>query len=710
MLTKQKDGSFPEADENVRAAAQSSLAEINARLRTTEIGLALFSGVSLGSILLLAALGLAITYGLMGIINMAHGEFLMIGAYATYVVQGIFRSHFPGAFDWYVVAALPVAFAVTAAIGMALERGVLRWLYGRPLETLLTTWGVSLLLIQASRMIFGAQNVEVENPSWLSGGIVFGGGYVLPFNRMVIVLFALTVLAAVWLVINRTRMGLFVRGVTQNRAMASCTGVPTNRVDMLTFGLGSGVAGLGGVALSQIGNVGPDLGQSYIVDSFMVVVLGGVGQLAGTVIAAFGLGSIAKFLEPWSGAVLAKIMVLDLHHPLHPETSSRAVRVEGAECRGMTRLFPLQAWTAIFAVTAVLLVVIPVLHLAVPESSAFHVSSFWITLLGKFMCYAVVALAMDLIWGYTGILSLGQGLFFALGGYAFGMYLMRQIGRDGVYQSDLPDFMVFLDWKELPWYWMLSDSFVWTMILVVAVPGLIAFVFGFFAFRSRIKGVYFSIITQALTYAAMLAFFRNDMGFGGNNGFTDFKRVLGFPITAPGTRTALYVLSGLVLLASLLLARWVVASKLGRVLTAIRDQESRLMFLGYRTLYFKLFIWTLAAVMSGVAGALYVPQVGIINPGEMSPANSIEIAIWAAVGGRGTLFGPILGAFAVNGAKTWFTVAYPELWLYFLGLLFVLVTLLLPRGLMGLAASLRLRRSPTSRETAVGGEAQEARS
>jgi urea transport system permease protein len=310
MLTRQKDGSYDEPDEGVRAAAQASLAEINARLRTTEIGAAMFSGLSLGSILLLAALGLAITYGLMGIINMAHGEFLMIGAYTTYVVQGLFRSHLPAAFDWYVVAALPAAFFVTAAIGMALERGVLRWLYGRPLETLLTTWGVSLLLIQAARTLFGAQNVEVENPGWLSGGIALAGGTVLPFNRIVIVLFALAVLAAVWLIINRTKMGLYVRGVTQNRAMASCTGVPTNRVDMLTFGLGSGVAGLGGVALSQIGNVGPDLGQSYIVDSFMVVVLGGVGQLAGTVIAAFGLGSIAKFLEPWSGAVLAKITVL----------------------------------------------------------------------------------------------------------------------------------------------------------------------------------------------------------------------------------------------------------------------------------------------------------------------------------------------------------------------------------------------------------------
>jgi urea transport system permease protein len=376
----------------------------------------------------------------------------------------------------------------------------------------------------------------------------------------------------------------------------------------------------------------------------------------------------------------------------------------------MTRLFPLPVWSAIFAVAALLLVVLPVLHLALPPDHALHVSSFWITLVGKFMCYAVVALAMDLIWGYTGILSLGQGLFFALGGYVFGMYLMRQIGRDGVYQSDLPDFMVFLDWKEFPWYWALSDSFAWTLLLVVLVPGLVAFVFGFFAFRSRIKGVYFSIITQALTFAAMLAFFRNDMGFGGNNGFTDFKRILGFPITAPETRTALYVLSGLLLLGALVLARWIVTSKFGRVLTAIRDQESRLMFLGYRTVSYKLAIWTLAAVLSGLAGALYVPQVGIINPSEMSPANSIEIAIWAAVGGRGTLFGPILGAFAVNGAKTWFTVAYPELWLYFLGALFVGVTLLLPRGLMGLADALRGRftRRATQSDALEGG-AQEAR-
>ncbi|WP_028311034.1 urea ABC transporter permease subunit UrtB [Derxia gummosa] len=309
LLEKSGD-SYAEPDATVRAAAQAALDDINGRLKKYEMLANLFSGISLGSILLLAALGLAITYGLMGIINMAHGELLMIGAYSTYVVQGLFRKYAPGAFDWYVVAALPVAFLVTAAVGMVLERTIIRWLYGRPLETLLTTWGISLLLIQACRTIFGAQNVEVENPSWMSGGIALAGGIVIPFNRIIIVLFSFAVLFAVYLLIARTRLGLFVRAVTQNRKMASCCGVPTHRIDMLTFGLGAGVAGLGGVALSQIGNVGPDLGRSYIVDSFMVVVFGGVGQLAGTVIAALGLGSLSKFLEPWSGAVLAKIMVL----------------------------------------------------------------------------------------------------------------------------------------------------------------------------------------------------------------------------------------------------------------------------------------------------------------------------------------------------------------------------------------------------------------
>jgi urea transport system permease protein len=268
---------------------------------------------------------------------------------------------------------------------------------------------------------------------------------------------------------------------------------------------------------------------------------------------------------------------------------------------------------------------------------------------------------------------------------------MRQIGRDGNYKSDLPDFMVFLDWKELPWHWLLSDSFLATLILIVLVPGLIALVFGWFAFRSRIKGVYFSIITQALTFAAMLLFFRNETGFGGNNGFTDFKRLLGQPIATAEMRMILFVLTGLTLLACFLFARWLVASKYGRILQAIRDAESRVMFCGYSPLPYKLSIWVISAVMCGIAGALYVPQVGIINPGEMSPANSIEIAVWAAVGGRGTLVGPIVGAFLVNGAKSWLTVTAPEIWLYFLGALFIAVTLFLPQGVIGLVQTLRRR-------------------
>jgi urea transport system permease protein len=359
----------------------------------------------------------------------------------------------------------------------------------------------------------------------------------------------------------------------------------------------------------------------------------------------------------------------------------------------ITRLYGAKGWAAIFAFALVVLVVFPLLNLMVPKDSAFYLSDYFVALTGKIMCYAMVALAMDLIWGYTGILSLGHGLFFALGGYAMGMYLMRSIGLDGVYHSPLPDFMVFLDWKTYPWYWGGTSSFWYCALLVVLVPGILAFAFGFFAFRSRIKGVYFSIITQALTFAFMLLFFRNDTGFGGNNGFTDFKRILDFPIATSETRMALFVITGMTLIGTLLLARYLVQSKFGRVLTAIRDAESRVMFSGYNPLWYKLFIWTLSAVICGIAGALYVPQVGIINPSEMSPANSIEIAIWVAVGGRGTLVGALLGAGIVNGAKSWFTVAFPEYWLFFLGLLFIAVTLFMPKGVMGVIDQLKTRRA-----------------
>ena len=339
----------------------------------------------------------------------------------------------------------------------------------------------------------------------------------------------------------------------------------------------------------------------------------------------------------------------------------------------------------LLALLAVACIAVPVCSLLLPEGSAFHLSSYWVTLLGKYLCFALLALALDLVWGYCGILSLGHGAFFALGGYAMGMYLMRQIGTRGVYGDPLlPDFMVFLNWQELPWYWYGFDHFWFAAAMVMLVPGALALVFGWLAFRSRVTGVYLSIITQALTFALMLAFFRNEMGFGGNNGLTDFKDLLGFNLQSDATRAALFVVSALMLALGYLLCRFVVNSRLGRIVVALRDAGSRARFIGYRVERFKLWIFTFSAVLAGIAGALYVPQVGIINPGEFAPLNSIELVIWVAIGGRGTLYGAVLGAGLVNYAKTVFTAAMPEVWLFALGALFVVVTLYLPRGIIGL--------------------------
>ena len=330
-------------------------------------------------------------------------------------------------------------------------------------------------------------------------------------------------------------------------------------------------------------------------------------------------------------------------------------------------------------------IIVPILHLAVPPTSPFHVSTAAMAVWGKYLCFALLALSLDLVWGYCGILSLGHGAFFALGGYAMGMYLMRQIGTRGVYgHPELPDFMVFLNWKELPWFWYGFDQAWFAFLMVALVPGVLAFVFGWFAFRSRVTGVYLSIITQAMTYALLLAFFRNDMGFGGNNGLTDFKDILGFPVQAETTRAALFSASALALALGYLVARAIVSSRLGKVLISIRDAESRTRFLGYRVENYKAFVFTVSAVMAGIAGALYVPQVGIINPSEFAPANSIEVVIWVAVGGRGTLVGAALGAVLVNFAKTTFTTGLlAPYWLFALGALFVLVTIFLPKGILG---------------------------
>jgi urea transport system permease protein len=337
------------------------------------------------------------------------------------------------------------------------------------------------------------------------------------------------------------------------------------------------------------------------------------------------------------------------------------------------------------AVLAVVAIAVPLLNQVVPSSSAFHLSPFGITLIGKYLCYGMLALAVDLIWGYCGILSLGHAAFFSLGGYAMGMYLMRQIGSRGVYGDPiLPDFMVFLNYKSLPWFWHGFNHFPVALVMMLLAPALLALVFGWFAFRSRVTGVYLSIITQALTYALMLAFFRNDMGLGGNNGFTDFKDILGFDLHSDGTHVVLLVVTIVMLAASYMACRAIVESRAGRVVLAIRDAESRTRFLGYPVESFKLWLFVFSAVVAGIAGALYVPQIGIINPSEFSPINSIEAVIWVAVGGRGTLYGAIAGAVVVNYAKTYLTGAFPEVWLYALGALFVLVTVFLPRGIIGL--------------------------
>ncbi len=330
------------------------------------------------------------------------------------------------------------------------------------------------------------------------------------------------------------------------------------------------------------------------------------------------------------------------------------------------------------------LVLIPIFS-SLPQGHALHMSSYTVTLFGKYLTYALLAISVDLVWGFLGILSLGHAAFFALGGYAMGMYLMRQIGERGVYGNpDLPDFMVFLNWQELPWFWQGFDQFWFAMIMIMLAPGLLAFVFGWFAFRSRVSGVYLSIITQALTYALMLAFFRNEMGFGGNNGLTDFKEILGYSLQSDGTRMGLFIASGIALGLGYVACRAIVKSRLGKVAVAIRDAENRTRFVGYKVENVQLAIFTFSAVLAGIAGALYVPQVGIINPSEFQPLNSIEVVVWVAMGGRATLYGAILGALGVNYAKTWFTAAMPDAWLFALGALFVLVTLFLPKGIVGL--------------------------
>lgn len=522
--------------------------------------------------------------------------------------------------------------------GLVIERTVIRFLYRRPLESLLATWGISLVMQQLFRMVFGANNVQVNSPSWLLGhfsinDIIFG------YNRVFVVCFALVIVFATWLLLTKTPLGLLIRAVMQNRAMAASLGVRTARVDMLTFAFGSGLAGLAGAFLSQIGNVGPSLGQSYIVDSFMTVVLGGVGSIVGTVCSAFGIGTVDQVLQQTTGSpVTGKIIVLvAIIMFLQWKPGGLSARAAAAWTSAMQKagMKSKTRWVVVGVVIATLylLVLLPGLNAFTAPDAFLHVSDFTINLYGKYLCYAILAVGVDLLWGYTGLLSLGQALFFSLGGYMMGMYLMRMIGDLGQYHQPIPDFLVFLGWSRLPPFWKPFSSFAFAVAMAFALPAALATVFGFLAFRSRIRGVYFSILTQALTYAACLLFFRNSLLMGGNNGFTDFKFILGHDLRAPATQRALYMITAAMLLAVCVACRWLSRTKFGLVQQAIKNSENRVLFSGYAAGNYKLFVFVIGALIAALGGILYVPQVGIINPSEMAPEKSLEAVVWVAVGG-----------------------------------------------------------------------------
>ena len=531
------------APDDLKPAIQAHINAIERSLAVWDVAQNVWYGLSLGSVLLLAAIGLAITFGVMGIINMAHGEMVMLGAYTTYVVQQTIAAVAPGMADFSLAFAVPAAFLFTGLVGVCIERSVIRWLYGRPLETLLATWGISLILQQAIRTIFGPTNRQVDNPSWMSGAFEVGG-LAITYNRMWIIVFSLGVFVALLLLLEalQVRPADACRDTEPPHGLGHGHPHPLCRRHDLRPRLRHCGAGRRGADPDRqhLTKFGPELHHRQFHGRGLWRCrqsLGHAGRRADTgrrqqvsrTLCRRGVGQ-----DPDPGP----------HHPLHPAPPKRAVRPQGTGGGTMITqmLFSRHEKKTVWAVFLILLAaaLVPLANLLIPEDSVFHVPGYLVPLLGKYLCYALLALALDLVWGYCGILSLGHGAFFALGGYAMGMYLMRQIGDRGVYANPLlPDFMVFLNWSELPWYWYGFNHFAFAALMVLLVPGLLAFVFGWFAFRSRVTGVYLSIITQAMTYALLLAFFRNEMGFGGNNGLTDFKEILGFNVQAGGTRAAL---------------------------------------------------------------------------------------------------------------------------------------------------------------------------
>jgi urea ABC transporter permease protein UrtC/urea ABC transporter permease protein UrtB len=697
-LSSLRDALAKEKDPDVARILRPAISNIEGYVRVRSVVGYLFEGISLSSVLLIMSLGLAITFGVMGIINMAHGEMLMLGSYTAYVLQELFVAHFPKHADYYFLVALPVSVVAVGCVGFVLERGVLRHLYGRPLESLLVTWGIGMILQQGARLYFGDQT-SVNPPSWFRGGWEIMPGLIFPYSRIFIIVLSLLCLLAVYLILNGSSIGLQMRAVMRNRSMAAAMGISTRKVDALTFALGTAVAGLGGCALSLIGTVDPEVGKTYIVDSFMVVVLGGVGKLVGTVLASLTIGMSNKLLEPAIGgtasAVYAKVLVLVIvilflqRKPtgLFPpkertteamEVTSEGIGVQGGEGKGWTSTLPTG-----FILAALLLVVVPGLNL----SGA--LSDYYLNLFGKYLSLAILALGMDLIWGYTGILSLGQAIFFGLGAYAMGMHMMLASAGKGVYGAAIPDFMIWNRVFSLPFFWKPFRYFPFAAFSSLLLPALAAMAIGLLTFRRRVSGTYFAILTQAMAFATWLMFNRNELDLGGTNGLTDFRSFLGFSLRSPATLRSLYWITALTLMASFFACRWLTTSKMGLVLRATRDQERRLEFLGYSVPDFKVFIFAVAGLFAGLAGALYAPQVGIITPNEIGVIPSLEIVVWVAAGGRGTLIGAILGAVGVNAARSILTARAPEWWPIILGSLFVAVVLFIPDGVVALPQEIR---------------------
>ena len=638
----------------------------------------LFNGLSLSSILLLAALGLSITFGLMRVINMAHGEFIMIGAYSTFLVQNFFIRFLPAsAFDLYYPVAILVSFFVSAGFGAALEQLVIKRLYGRETDSLLATWGVSLVLQQLARSVFGAPNVNVSAPSILNGNFEVAG-VIMTYKRLFIIVLVAFCLLLMYLLMYKTSYGKKVRATMQNRSMAQCLGIHTNRIDTLTFAIGSGLAGVAGAALCLLGPVGSSLGQNYIVDTFMVVVLGGVGKLAGSIAGALLIGMSNAAIQFGTSANIAKAIVLFLvimFLQKRPQGlfTIRSRSLDESESTPTIEGLTFRQKNLAFAAIMMIVALLPL-----------FLSPFRVSLVGKYITYAIVALSLDLIWGHTGILSLGHGVFFGLGGYGFGMYL--KLVASG---SSLPDFMSWSGRTSLPWFWDFYKTPSTTIFMVIMVPALLAFLLGLLTFTNRIKGVYFSILSQALALVFVTLFVGLQEYTGGTNGITDFTTLFGLPIAGKTTKYIWYYIALAVLILTYALFSWVMRTRCGKVLVAIRDGENRTRFSGYQVANYKTFVYSLSAVFTGIAGALFVPFSGIISPSEMSISNSIDMAIWVAVGGRGNLIGAVLGAFLVNITKTLISENFPEIWSYFIGAIFVLVVLFLPRGVMGICVDVK---------------------